>query len=433
MSVPPLPLSRKARRTVEQPISELITAAVGNPQLISFAAGLVDYDTLPISESRKGLEAVLSDDGDARRTLQYGTTAGDALLRGHLADHLAKLEGVAAEELGYGADDLVITTGSQQALYLISDVLIDEGDLVIAAAPSYFVYTGLLKSLGADVRTVPMDAGGMRMDALERLLDELTETGDIARLKLIYCQSYHQNPTGLTLASDRRERIVDLAREAGDRAGHRVLLLEDAAYRELGDGIETLPSLKSFDHANSLVATCYTFSKPFAPGLKTGYAVLPEGLLEPILKQKGNHDFGSPNLCQRLLREAMADGSYGDHLAEVRTGYRLRREAMLNALDRHMPAGVAGVTWTQPTGGLYVWLTFPQHVSTSRGGGLFEACLENEVLYVPGAYCYAGADVSHNTLRLCHATVPFERIDEGIARLASAATQVMRSPTRRSA
>ncbi len=408
--------SRKSRRTGPGPIDALMAAAVGNPNLISFAAGLVDYDTLPVDSTRALLDAALADDAGARRALQYGTNAGDARLRELAVERLADLEGQA--DLPFGADDLVVTTGSQQALYLVSDVLLDPGDIVITAAPCYFVYRGLLESLGADVRTVPVsDAHGFDVDALDRLLGELDASGDLGRVKLVYVQSYFQNPTGLTVSASARPKLVEVVRRHGDAVGRRILLLEDAAYRELGDAAKSLPSLKSYDPDNAVVASCYTFSKPFAPGLKTGYAVLPASLREAVLRQKSNHDFGSPNLCQRLLREALASGAYEQHVACVRAGYAHRRRLMLDALDRHLSD--LPVRWTRPAGGLYVYLTLPDDVDSGSASPMFEAAAAQDVLYVPGAYCHANGG-GRNEVRLCHATVPLDRIDTGIARFATA-------------
>ena len=427
----PLPLSRKARRTREQPISYLMAAAVGNPKLISFAAGLVDYETLPVQETAAALEGLLGDPLKARRALQYGTTPGDPDLRRQLLDHLCRLEGVTPAELSLSIEDVLVTTGSQQGLYLLTDVLVDEGDIVIAANPSYFVYTGLLQSFGADVRTVPMDEGGIVVEAVAELLGRLERDGELPKLKVVYCQSYYQNPTGLTLAADRREPLVELVRQYSRRAGHRIVLLEDAAYRELGYESEaSLPSLKRYDPGNEFVASSYTFSKPFAPGVKTGYCFLPRGLADPVLQQKGNHDFGSPNLCQALLRDVMREGAYHAHLTAVREGYRRRRDLTLAALQEHL-GGIPGISWTKPAGGLYVWLTLPPQVDTGREGLLFKAIVECDVLYVPGVFCFqpdaAGCSPSHH-MRLCYGVVPLEKIGEGIGRLASCIKAQMKKP-----
>ena len=417
-----LPLSAKARRTREQPISFLMESAVRNPDLISFAAGLVDPQTLPRQQVLKIVDHLLADETRAREALQYGTTPGLNRLRERCLAHIEQVEGKSRQAMNLSPDDLVVTTGSQQALYLIAETLVDPGDIVIAAAPSYFVYTGTLQSFGARVMTVPMDAGGMDLAALEALLDKIEHGGELHRVKFIYCTSYFQNPTGLTLAADRRPRLVEIAKRYS--LGHRILILEDAAYRELNFDGPTPPAVKTFDPTNEHVILSMTFSKPFAPGIKTGYAAMPKGLAGPVLQQKGNHDFGSPNLCQQIADAALADGTYAAQVETLRAGYCRRRDATLAALDKHMPAA-PGLSWTRPGGGFYVWLTLPEGVDTSRGAAMFDSCVERGVMYVPGAYCYLPDDHGRcptNHLRLSFGNVPFGRIDEGIERLSSVVT-----------
>src|SRR3954468_16080049 len=187
---PPLALSAKAQRTQEAPISALIAAAVADPNLISFAAGLVDPLTLPVDECAAITEKIFKDRPRAQTALQYDTTLGLEPLRHQLLAHLEKLEGRSAFAMSITADDIVLTTGSQQALYLIGDSLIDPGDIVIAANPSYFVYTGTLSSLGARMETVSMDEGGMDILAVDRLLADLDRRGLLPRVKFVYCTSY---------------------------------------------------------------------------------------------------------------------------------------------------------------------------------------------------------------------------------------------------
>jgi 2-aminoadipate transaminase len=175
------------------------------------------------------------------------------------------------------------------------------------------------------------------------------------------------------------------------------------------------------------VALLQTFSKPFAPGLKTGYGLLPPDLVEPVLRIKGNHDFGSANFCQHLLLEAMRSGMYTDHVRQLRGSYAVKRDAMLAALDREM-GPIPGVHWTRPGGGLYVWLTLPPSVITSSDGPLFAEALRRGVLYVPGAFCY-GPDptrpVPRHTLRLSFGVPSVAQIGEGVRRLGAALRQVL--------
>lgn len=418
MSLPAVAFSVKARRTAEPPISTLIAMALANPNLINFAAGLVDPLTLPTDETADLATAILRDDPRARAALQYDTTLGLKPLRQKLFEHLTSLEGKTAAAMGFGANDILVTTGSQQSLYLIAESLIDEGDIVLAENPSYFVYTGALASFGARVMAVPMDESGMRVDLLEQLLQRLETTGEIARVKFIYVTSYYQNPTGLSLATPRRAKLLELAKRFSK--SHRILVLEDAAYRELRYDGPVLPSIKGMEGANEYCIYAGTFSKPFSPGIKTGYAVMPPDVLEAALRQKGNHDFGSAALCQYVALEAMVSGVYKRHVDRLCASYRAKRNATLAALERHM-AGIAGVSWVRPDGGLYVWMTLPDSVDTSRTG-MFKDAADAGVLYVPGDYCMTPdlitGKVATHSLRLCFGSVPPEQIEPGIARLA---------------
>lgn len=409
----------------ESPISALIAAAVANPDLISFAAGLVDPLTLPVDECAAITQRILANRPWAQVALQYGTTQGLRPLREQLLKHLESLEGKPARSFNLTADDIVVTTGSQQTLYLISDVLLDPGDIVIAANPSYFVFTSTLQSLGAQVMAVPVDDEGMDVEAVARLLEQLAADGKLGRVKFVYCSSYFDNPTGLTLSLARRARLAEIVQQFSRQ--HRILILEDAAYRELHYDGASLPSIKSFDKANQYTILTQTFSKPFAPGIKLGYTALPQGLMDPILQQKGNHDFGSSNLCQAIALEAMRDGSYASHVELLRQEYGRKRDAMLDALKKHMPSS-RGIHWTHPHGGIYVWVTFPPGIDTSRQTGIFQACVDRGVLYVPGDLSFhpdAAGNVPRNHLRLNFAQVALEQIDPGIARLAEVVRQHM--------
>ena len=417
LPTPGVSLSAKARRTQEAPISALIAAAVANPDLISFAAGLVDPVTLPVEECLAIMQRIFSDRHRGQTTLQYDTTLGLKPLRQELLNHLHRLDGDAWGS-HVSADDIVLTTGSQQTLYLVGDVLLDPGDVVIAANPSYFVFTGTLQSLGARVLTVPMDGDGMDVEAVDALLEQLSREGALPRVKFIYCTSFFDNPTGLSLSLPRRAQLLQVAKKYS--RSHRILVLEDAAYRELRYDGEALPSIKSYDTTNEFVILTQTFSKPFAPGIKLGYTLCPKGLLDPILQQKGNHDFGSANLSMQIALETMRDGTYLGHLDVLKSAYRLKRDRLLDALDRHMPKG-PGIEWTHPHGGLYVWLTLPTSIDTGRGKTIFAECVNHGVLYVPGEYCFqpdANGHVPRHHMRLSYGQVALEKIDEGVQRLA---------------
>jgi len=410
--------SQKARRTLAPPISYLMAEGVTNPNLISLAAGLVDYDSLPVRCVREAMARLLEDETAGRTALQYGTTSGLAELREAVLTHLERLESRSRAALNLTADHVVVTTGSQQMLYLLTELLVDPGDIVITAAPSYFVYAGVLEAAGARVLTVPTDDGGMRTDALDALLERCRANGELGRVKLIYVVSYFDNPTGVSVAAARRPEFVQLARTYS--TDHRILVVEDAAYRELRYEGDDEPCIKAFDTRNEFVALTMTFSKPLAAGLKTGYSFLPADLVGPVLDQKGNHDFGSANLIQHLLYDLLRRGEYDAHVRELCRAYRAKRDVALAALDREL-GGTAGVCWTRPRGGLYIWLTLPEDVDTGREGELFRRCVEAGVLYVPGEYCYVrqpGQAVPRNHLRLSFGVARPDQIEEGVRRLA---------------
>lgn len=412
-----IPLSTIARRVGHSPISDLMSRALTNPGLISLAAGFVDYQTLPVERLAAAAQAVLGNNHDARRALQYGTTLGDIGLRTRLVRRLEAEDRVDTGKYEHAIERTVITTGSQQLLYLIAETLLDPGDIVLVEAPSYFVFLSVLEARGARAIGVEVDEGGMRIDALESRLAEIESRGELGRVKLIYTVSEHSNPTGLSLDADRRSALVRVARSWSK--GQRIYILEDAAYRGLTyEGTEP-PSVWSHDNDGQTVIHARTFSKTLSPGIKTGYAIVPEAILDPLLTLKGNHDFGSSQLNQRLVERLLADDTYDSHAATLRSAYDVKRRVMLDALDEHLAPLDCGATWTHPMGGLYVWLTLPPGVDTSREGPLFDTSIKNGVLYVPGVYAYAAEPQAAplNCARLTYGLPSVDEIDEGIRRL----------------
>ena len=210
MTPAPFAFSAKARRTPESPISQFMELALNNPNLISLAAGLVDGASLPAKPVAAAVADLLSDPATARAALQYGTTQGYAPLVDRIVRHVAALDGLTPEHFGVETRDVLVTTGSQQLLYCLSEVLLDPGDIVITESPCYFVYHSVLAGNGTRVLTVPMDDDGMITAELEQLLERLDRTGELRRVKLIYTVDYFQNPTGLTLSTDRRRHLVEI-------------------------------------------------------------------------------------------------------------------------------------------------------------------------------------------------------------------------------
>ena len=250
----------------------------------------------------------------------------------------------------------MLTTGSQQLLSLVGEVLLDPGDICLVAAPTYFVFLGVLTGLGARTIPIPADDQGLRTDLLERELQRLEAAGELPRVKLIYAVSYYENPSGISLSEDRRRELVHIARRWSKE--QRIFVLEDAAYRELRYDGPLHPSVWSFDGSRETVILAQTFSKSFSPGLRVGFGVVPTALVRPICDRKGNEDFGSAHFNQQLIAAVLESGRYESHVEQVRASYRTKRDRMLAAAQQYF-GDLPGVSWVRPEGGLYVWMTLP--------------------------------------------------------------------------
>jgi 2-aminoadipate transaminase len=395
--------------------------ALENPGIVSLAAGFVDQQSLPVDLVARAAADLFDDPTEGRRALQYGTTVGDLGLRKRVVEYLEKSDGRANGSYTEAVPRTVVTTGSAQLIYLVCEALLDPGDIVLVESPTYFVFLGPIETFGARAIGIPIDEGGLRLDAVEATLAKLESQGELERVKMIYTIPEHANPTGISLAANRRQPLLDLARRWSSK-NHRIFVLEDAAYRSLTFGAAEPPSLWSLDPDGDTVILARTFSKTLSPGLKTGYGILPKGLIDPILKLKANHDFGSANLNQRLIERMLADGSYDRHVASLRSLYREKCEVFLCALDEHVGTLDVDVRWTRPKGGLFVWMTVPEDLDTSFGGPLFSQCLREGVLYVPGDYAFAGepGTVPKNHLRLTFGVPSEAELIEGARRLARA-------------
>ena len=418
-------LSRRWHWASTQKISFLMQQGVENPDVISLAAGLVDQDSLPIETTRAAVAYLLGDEQRARAALQYGTTPGSESLRQSLRKHLARLEDRPVEELGVDADRFVLTTGSQQLLSLVGEILLDPEDICLVAAPTYFVFLGTLNGLGARMISVATDDDGMCPRALETTLARLEMAGELDRVKLVYLVSYYENPSGTSLSAERRGQMIEIVRRWS--AKQRFYILEDAAYRELRYDGPCLPSLWGLDETRESVILAQTFSKSYSPGLRVGYGVLPRELVSPICDRKGNEDFGSAHFNQQLLAAVLDQGLYEPHVETVRMSYRRKRDAMLAAAERYF-TNIPGTSWVHPHGGLYVWMTLPETIDTGFDGRLFrQAVGVQKVMYVPGELFYAG-DVTprpNHQMRLSFGVQTPEGIDRGMSRLAAAVRTVL--------
>lgn len=417
-------LSRVAGRTGEPAISDLMRRALANPDLISLAAGFVDLESLPVEATARTIEDLLGDRRESHRALQYGTTQGDPRFRACLIERIEREENVASGTFAEMSARTIVTGGSQQLLYLVAETLLDPGDIVIVEDPTYFVFLGLLGARGAEAVGAATDEGGLNVDDLDRVLASLEREGRLDRVKLIYTVSEHGNPTGLSLAADRRGRLVETARKWSKTRD--IWILEDAAYRNLNFEGPEPASVWSRDPERVILAR--TFSKTYAPGLKTGYGVLPTSLVAPVLALKGSHDFGSSHFLQQVLERVLIAGEYDRQIGRLREIYRGKRDAMLSALDREFGAleRSGRVTWTRPKGGIYVWLSLPEGIDTGRDGLLFSRCVARGVLYVPGGLATADPSSASRRVRLSYGVCDADGIKEGISRLALAVADCLK-------
>ncbi|MGQ9574505.1 MAG: aminotransferase-like domain-containing protein [Thermoguttaceae bacterium] len=397
---------------------------LAHPEIVSLAAGFVDQQTLPVEPTRQALDAIWSDPHRAEAALQYGTTIGYPPLRAALLDRMLRADACTAGQLRLSAGQVVITAGSNQFLYLLGEVLLDPGDVVLCGAPSYFVYLGTLANLGARAVGIQTDSEGLIPEALEDQLARFRAAGQLPRVKAVYVTSYYDNPTGITTSARRRAALVDVVRRWS--GSQRIYLIEDTAYRELRYFGDDVASIRSMDPEGETVIVAGSFSKTYSPGIRIGWGVLPPALLEPVLGAKGNLDFGSPNFNQVVMATVIEMGLFDSHLETLRACYRQKIEAVLEAADRFLKP-IGGLQWERPTGGLYLWLRLPEGIDTGVSGPLFDRAVQEGVLYVPGAVCYPGEGptVPANMLRLSFGIPSCEAIRRGIEALGRAIRQVL--------
>ena len=411
--------TRALRAGGETIVSVLMAKALANPEMISLAAGFVDSAGLPVHTTLSAITTLLSESDRGRAALQYGTTAGFAPLRRAILDRLLDADGRTPQQTSLSLDQVVITSGSNQLLHHLGEVLLDPGDIVLCAAPSYFVFLGILESLGARTIGVQADDEGIVPEALESTLRHFAKAGQGNRVKAVYVTSYFDNPSGVSVADDRRPALVEIAKRYG------VYLIEDIAYRELRYHGEDYPSLCSYDEEGDTVIQAGTFSKSFSPGIRVGWGILPPTLVEPVLAQKGHFDFGSANFNQMLMAEVFAQEKFDTHVEQLRQCYRQKMSAALEATDEFL-GPIEGVECIRPNGGLYVWVRLPEAIDAGVSGPLFDRAIQEGVLYVPGEVCYPreGVAVAKNTLRLSFGVQCADRIRTGVEALARAIRSV---------
>jgi 2-aminoadipate transaminase len=418
-------LSEIARRTAEPPIAWLMKLTLDKPGLISLAAGFTDNPSLPVGETAGLLRELLGSPASGPQALQYGSSAGDPLLRQLTAERLQTLDQTPGGET-YSPGRVLMTNGSQQLLYLVAECLCDPGDIVLVEDPTYFVFLGTTQTRGLICRGLRIEPDGIDLVHLETTLEELKRQGLLPRLKLLYLVSYFQNPTGATTSFEKKTRALELLKRYERAAGHPIYLLEDAAYRELGfPGVLAPASALAVPGCSGRVIYAGTYSKPYATGVRVGFGILPEPLYTIALRLKGNHDFGTANLLQQLLARALASGAFARHVKGLRERYAAKAAVMVKAVQREFPEKVE---WRPPEGGLYLWARLPRRIRSGIQARLFKSAVEREVLYIPGELCYADDAVRpkpNHEMRLSFGGASETNIREGIHRLGAALHDLM--------
>jgi len=376
-----------------------LMAVTARPEVISLAGGLPDTSTFPPASFAAQMTRIAQE--SSAEALQYGPTEGFEQTKDCIAEVMA------AEGMQVDRDDLIVTTGGQQAIDLICKTLVDPGDVVICEAPTYPGAVPVFCSYEADVIQIEMDEDGLDTSELERVLARLRSEG--RRPKFVYTVPSFHNPAGVTLSPGRRGRLVELARE------HELLVCEDNPYGLLrfdGEATEPLYALDGGDY----VLYLGTFSKILSPGIRIGWVVAPPPVLEKIGLGKQAADLCTSTLTQYFVREYFSEGGWRHYVESLVEIYRRRRDVMLEALERHFPPQAG---WTRPEGGLFLWATLPDYIDTTD---LLAKALRENVAFVPGRAAYLD-ERGGNAMRLNFSGSREEEIREGIRRIGAVVSE----------
>lgn len=391
--------SRFAQRTqcMKRTAVRELLKITSRPEIISFAGGLPAAELFPVARVKEAVQKVLERKG--AQSLQYSETEGLPALRDWIAAHLSR------GQLKLRRENVLVTSGAQQALDLIGRVFLDSGDVVAVENPTYLALLSAWRPFGARFLAAPSDADGVDVDALGQILGA-------HRPKLTYLVPNFQNPQGTTLTAPRRAKLMELLRE------HDALVVEDNPYGDLRYSGETLPNLLEFDAAAPLtqglqgrVIYTGTFSKVLMPGLRVGWVVAAPEVIEKLVQAKQAADLHSSTLCQHIALQLLEEGFLHNFVPLLQNAYRQRRDLMLAALEQHF---TGKASWTRPDGGMFLLVTLPKEINTSA---LFSKALQLGVAYVPGEEFHLDGQGT-NTMRLNFSNARPEQIPPGLTRLA---------------
>jgi len=371
------------------------------PGVISFGGGLPDPSLFPVDEIAEITGKVLKEKGYL--ALQYGPTAGETEMLEALQAHMVEFGDKTTPE------QICLTSSSQQGLDLLTLLMIDEGSPIVLESPSYLGGIQAFARGGADMHPIPLKEDGMDLEHLAKVLKDLDAKG--RKPRFIYVIPDYQNPSGITMTLDHRKRLLALAGEYG------VPLLEDSPYRELSFTGEVLPSLWTLAGGKGVIML-KTFSKVLFPGMRMGWIVAEEPVIDKIVMLKQSVDLCTPSFTQLILAEYIRRGKMKQSIENAIACYRPKLAAMLAALEKHMPGEVS---WSVPTGGMFIWLTLPERIDTRE---IFMTVVEHNVAYIIGQPFHCDHSGT-NTLRLNYSFPSVEKIDTGIERLAAAIKEVL--------
>lgn len=388
--------SNRVPKSDVDPVGDILKVA-GDPKVMSFAGGLPAPELFPVEQVKRAADTVFEQKGQA--ALQYGSSKGIPELRQVILDRV-KVEGIETD-----ADHVMVATGSQQSIDLTGKMFLDEGSVVIVEDPTYLTAVDVFRSYGARFVGVAMDEEGMKMDALERALQDNPEA------RLIYTIPTFQNPTGRTMTLSRRKRLLELAEK------YDVMVLEDNPYGAIRWEGENLPSLKSMDKTGHVIYMG-TLSKILAPGLRLGWVVAEPELIKKYTMMKQSANLHTDSLAQYIAAEYFAQNDINEHIAKITSLYHKREQIMMDAIDKYFPAGV---THSNPEGGMFLWVMVPGVNDTQV---LFDAALARNVAIVPGDPFF-GNETIPGTFRMNYSNTPEDKIEDGVKRLAEAIEEVM--------
>lgn len=389
MSNPPSRFARRMQQLRPSTIREILKVTA-QPEVISFAGGLPAPELFPVEAVSRAAQAVLREGGS--NALQYSESEGYGPLREWIATEMVR-RGVKA-----GAQDVLVTTGSQQVLDLAGKAFLDPGDVVLTENPTYLAAIQAFQAMEARFVPVPTDANGLVPDEIPALIAQ-------HRPKFLYTIPNFQNPTGVTLPAERREKLARIAAE------HGLTVLEDDPYGQLRYRGTDVPPVKHWDTAGRVLYAS-TFSKIIAPGLRTGWVVAPHDVFLKLLMLKQAADLHTSSFDQRVAHAYLTSGDPMAHVAKIRKAYGERFGVMDAALREQMPEGFS---WTHPEGGMFLWITGPKELDALA---LLEKAVQRKVAFVPGRDFFPG-DAGRNYLRLNFSNSTPERIREGVRRLAA--------------